>query len=58
MKVMKITNTLYDLFSNVIGTCKTGFDQSLWIRVKKVGGKLEFVKGNRSLLQSAARTSL
>jgi hypothetical protein len=58
MKVMKVTNTLFDLFSDAIGTCKTGFDLSLWIRVKKIGGKLEFVRGNRSLLQSAAKIAL
>ena len=58
MKVLKVTNTLFDMFSDVIGTCKTGFDPSLWVRVKKIDGKLEFVKGNRSLLQSAAKISL
>ena len=58
MKVLKVTNTLFDLFSDSIGTCKTGFDPSLWVRVKKIGGKLEFVKGNRSLLQSAAKIQL
>ena len=58
MKIMKVTNTLFDLFSDAIGTCKTGFDPSLWIRVKKVGGKVEFVRGNRSLLQSAAKIQL
>ena len=58
MKVMKITNTLFDLFSDAIGTCKTGFDPSLWIRVKKVNGKLEFVRGNRSFLSQAAKIQL
>ena len=58
MKIMKVTNTLIDLFSDEIKDCKTGFDPSLWIRVKKINGKLEFVKGNRSLLQSAAKISL
>jgi hypothetical protein len=55
---MKITNTLFDLFSDAIGTCKTGFDPSLWIRVKKVNGKLEFVRGNRSFLSQAAKIQL
>ena len=52
MLIKQVTNNLFDCFSNTIGNESTGFNPNLWVRVfKKKDGKIEFVKGNRSLLK-------
>ena len=54
MLIKRVTNHIYDCFSDNIGNHSTGFAADLWVRIFVRNNKVEFLKGNKTLLKQAA----